>query len=245
MLDKISHLEFKMDQPFFTSEEEIRTLFINALFKKKIPLWNCRGEPGKCRDPINIGSISVVNIIGDIPIYFNNRFYVIELKFKKSKLRLNEVKTNKEYQAVMKEIEELKELTFQKEEVVIKWMEDIEIQENECADNNVRWEESQREYKRKEKDFIQRMKELDEKIREFNEERVQLSQKVDKDLLQRYNSLRENLKGQVIVLVIDAVCQGCNLGIPPQQYNDLMKGNSMRSCSNCNRIIYWGGDRET
>ena len=169
----------------------------------------------------------------------------IELKFKKSKLRLNDVKTNKEYQAVLKEIEELKELTFQKEEVVIKWMEDIEIRENECADNNVRWEESQREYKRKEEEFLQRMKELDEEIRTLNDKKVQLCQDVDKDLLQRYNSLREPLKGQVITSVIDAVCQGCNLGIPLQQYNDLMKGNSMQSCPNCSRIIYWGGDRET
>ena len=70
----------------------------------------------------------------------------VDLKFKKSKTRLDEVKSNKEYQAVLKEIEELKDLNFQKEEVAIKWMEEIEILEKECSDNNVRWEESQKEY---------------------------------------------------------------------------------------------------
>ncbi len=74
----------------------------------------------------------------------------IDLKLKKSKLRLNEVKSNREYQAVLKEIEDLKDLTFQKEETVIKWMEEIEIQEKKCADNTVRREESQEEYKSKE-----------------------------------------------------------------------------------------------
>jgi len=39
--------------------------------------------------------------------------------------------------------------------------------------------------------------------------------------------------------VIDAICQGCHLGIPPQQYNNLIKGDSPESCPNCNRIIYW------
>ena len=166
----------------------------------------------------------------------------IEPKFKKSKLRLNEVKSNREYQAILKEIEELKELTFQKEEMVIKWMEEIEIQEKECAGNNARWEESQKEYKNKERKFSERIQELDTEVQSLNDRRGKLSQKVDQDLLRRYDSLRMHLKGQVVAPVIDFVCQGCHLGIPPQQYNDLIKGDSLQGCSNCNRIIYWGGD---
>ena len=166
----------------------------------------------------------------------------IEPKLNKSKLRLNEVKSNREYQAVLKEIEELKELNFQKEEVVIKWMEEIEIQEKECADNTVRWEKSQQEYKNKEKQFFQRMRELDKETQSLNEKRVQLSPNLDEDLLRRYNALRAHLRGRVVVPVIDGVCQECHLGIPPQQYNELIKGDSMQSCPHCSRIIYWGDD---
>jgi len=166
----------------------------------------------------------------------------IEPRFKKSKSRLNEVKSNKEYHAILKEIEELKELIFQKEEVVIKHMEEIEIQEKECANNGVRWEQSQKEYKNKERKFLERMKELDSEVQSLNDRRTELSQKVDQDLLRTYNGLRMHLKGRVLVPVIDFVCQGCHLGIPPQQYNDLIKGDSLQSCPNCNRIIYWGGN---
>lgn len=168
----------------------------------------------------------------------------IELKLQKSKVKLDEVKSNKEYQAVLKEIEDLKELTFQKEEVVIKWMEEIEIQEKECANNDLRGQESQKEYKGKEEEFSQRMKDLDKEFQSLNEEKLKLSQKVDKDLLGKYDSLRMHFKGQVVAAVIDAVCQGCHLGIPPQQYNELIKGDSPQSCPNCNRIIYWEDDRE-
>ena len=166
----------------------------------------------------------------------------IDLKLKKSKLRLNEVKSNREYQAVLKEIEDLKDLTFQKEETVIKWMEEIEIQEKECADNTVRREESQEEYKSKEKAFSQRIRELDKEVQSLNEKRVQLSPNLDEDLLRRYNGLRSHLKGRVVVPVIDGVCQECHLGIPPQQYNELIKGDSLQSCPHCSRIIYWGDD---
>ena len=166
----------------------------------------------------------------------------IDLKFKNSKLRLNEVKSNREYQAVLKEIEDLKDLTFQKEETVIKWMEEIEIQEKKCADNTVRREESQKEYKSKEKAFSQRIRELDKEVQSLNEKRVQLSPNLDEDLLRQYNGLRSHLKGRVVVPVIDGVCQECHLGIPPQQYNELIKGDSMQSCPHCSRIIYWGDD---
>ena len=166
----------------------------------------------------------------------------IDLKLKKSKLRLNEVKSNREYQAVLKEIEDLKDLTFQKEETVIKWMEEIEIQEKKCADNTVRREESQEEYKSKEKAFSQRIRELDKEVQSLNEKRVQLSPNLDEDLLRRYNGLRSHLKGRVVVPVIEGVCQECHLGIPPQQYNELIKGDSMQSCPHCSRIIYWGDD---
>ncbi|MBW2004790.1 MAG: hypothetical protein JRI72_09285 [Deltaproteobacteria bacterium] len=168
----------------------------------------------------------------------------VENKFQKSKLRLSDVKTNKEYQAVLKEIEDLKELIFEKEEVVIKCMEDIEIQEGERAGNSDTWGESQKEYKNKQEEFSQRMRDIDEEVQSINGKRAKLCQNVDKNLLERYNRLRKNLRGRVVTQVINTICQGCNLGIPPQQYNELIKGGSIKSCPNCNRIIYWEDERE-
>ena len=125
---------------------------------------------------------------------------------------------------------------------MIKWMEEIEIQEKECADNNERWERSRKEYESEEKKFSQRMKELEKEVQSLDEQRLKLCREVDKDLLSRYTALKAHLRSQVVVPVIDAVCGGCHLGIPPQQYNDLMRGQSTQSCPNCNRLIYWGED---
>ena len=74
-----------------------------------------------------------------------NELEELEIKLKKSTLRLNDVKSNKEYQAVLKEIKEIKEINSEKEEKVIKWMEDIEIQEKESTESNIRWEKYERE----------------------------------------------------------------------------------------------------
>lgn len=167
-----------------------------------------------------------------------------EIKLKKSMLRLNEVKSNKEYQAILKEIEEIKEINSEKEEKVITSMEDIEMQEKECEEGNVKRKDSERIYKTRESELIDKGKKLDQEEERLNDKRSKLSDKVDKDLLNRYNGLRSHLKNEVVVQVRDGVCDGCHLGIPPQQYNDLIKTNAIQSCPNCNRIIYWDGDKE-
>ena len=50
------------------------------------------------------------------------------------------------------------------------------------------------------------------------------------------------MNGQAISSVIQGVCQICHMGIPPQKFNELMRGEALMTCPNCNRMIYWGGD---
>jgi predicted nucleic acid-binding Zn-ribbon protein len=169
----------------------------------------------------------------------------VEAKIARSKVKLNEVKSNKEYQAVLKEIEDLKELTYQKEEDVIQWMEEIEIQEKESTENSFRWKQSEKEYQGKKEAFLQWMTELEKEAHSLSTQRAEVSKEVDEDLLKKYTTLRRHIKDRIVAPVIDAVCQGCHLGIPPQQYNDLMRGQTTQSCPNCNRFIYWGGEDET
>ena len=42
--------------------------------------------------------------------------------------------------------------------------------------------------------------------------------------------------------VVGGVCQTCHMGIPPQRFNELRRGDALMSCSNCKRIIYWADD---
>lgn len=163
----------------------------------------------------------------------------MEIKLAKSKARLDNVKSNKEYQAVLKEIEDLKEISSAKEEKVIACMEEVEIQEKECANNNVKLEKIQKDSENKVDTFKRRTLELDKELQSLTEKRSRLYQESDKDLIDLYNRLKGNLKGKVVVPIVSSVCHGCNLGIPQQQYNELIKTSSSQTCPNCNRIIYW------
>ena len=39
--------------------------------------------------------------------------------------------------------------------------------------------------------------------------------------------------------VVDGRCTVCNIGLRPQFYQDLKKGDSILSCENCQRILYY------
>ena len=190
------------------------------------------------------GDLAVLEELKDDRRRVEKELEEVEAKYKRSKVKLDEVKSNKEYQAVMKELEDIKALASEREDQVIKRMEDIELQEAECAGNNARFEKAQREYEEKERHFEEMSNEFDKEIRALTREKHEISQQFDDDLLTKYTRLRAHLRGRVVVPVVDAVCQGCHLGIPPQQYNMLLKGDCPQSCPNCTRIIYWEGSEE-
>jgi predicted nucleic acid-binding Zn-ribbon protein len=41
------------------------------------------------------------------------------------------------------------------------------------------------------------------------------------------------------VPAVNSICNGCNVNIPPQMYNELQRCKSVKLCPNCQRIIYW------
>jgi len=213
--------------------------------KKKIP-----AELEKQREELELlkktmeGDRAVLEGLQDDRRKVERELDEVETKYKKSRAKLDEVKSNKEYQAVMKELEDIKALASEKEDLVIKRMEDIELQEAECERNRAALETAQQQYREKEREFEQVSDELDNEADQLAQDKKELSQQFDGDLLTRYTRLRAHLRGRVVVPVRDAVCQGCHINIPPQQYNMLLKGDSTQVCPHCSRIIYWEGNEE-
>lgn len=71
----------KMKNWFFSLEKEIYLVLTNSFVKRQVKVWLCNAEFFGCADPLDITPVYLVPLTGDIPIYLNNRYYVIELKF--------------------------------------------------------------------------------------------------------------------------------------------------------------------
>ena len=159
---------------------------------------------------------------------------------KKSEAKLSAVKTNKEYQAFLKEIDDLKEKNSKLEDDMIEFLDRIEDAENTLNAKMTEYSELQTRMN-DEKEIIQ--KETEEgklQLENLDAKWETVSASIDAGLLATYNRAKSNQSNAIgIVAVTDAACQGCHMNIPPQMYNELQRGDSLKRCPICDRIIYW------
>lgn len=168
----------------------------------------------------------------------------LEGKIEKSGIKLSNIKSNKEYTAGLKEVEDLKSMKFSLEDKVIQLMEEIDVLEKDLQARKKRKAEAAVETEKAILSVQGEMKDLDRKLEGLQRQRPSLAERVEKDLLKTYTLLRKRKGGQAVSAVVRGVCQACHIGFPPQKFNDLLKGDAILTCPHCNRIIYWGEDQD-
>ena len=158
---------------------------------------------------------------------------------KRSQLKLLEIKTNKEYQALLKEIETGKEHTSQREEEIIRMLEEIDRLKADYASTIERAHKERKEIEEEQAKVREQMVIVEQNIIHWHHNREEIVRELDPELLKRYTTLKERRNGIAVVLVKDEGCQGCYVNIPPQMYNEVQKNKEIIVCPNCHRILYW------
>jgi len=163
-------------------------------------------------------------------------------KEQKIQVKLRSVKNNKEYQALLKEVEDVRGKNSKIEDQMIEFLDRMDTTEKIIATKKDEYT-TIFERAKSEKENIQKNAEARKKrLAELEMETAEVSRLVDPNFLRRYSIIKEqDPRGVAVVLVKDAVCHGCNVNIPPQLYNELFRCDSMRFCPNCQRIIYIKG----
>jgi predicted nucleic acid-binding Zn-ribbon protein len=169
----------------------------------------------------------------------------------KFKRQLNDVKTNKEYSALLKEIEETnKKADTIEEEIINELIAADDIEKEIKSANAKKAEEESRLLK--EKDVIfQSQKELEGKKEKLTRERQEILPQIPPDQLKLYLRINKKMNGVALSPVTDDFCSLCQMRIRPQILNELMEMNKIITCEACGRILYWqkpkdeeGGDEE-
>ncbi len=166
-------------------------------------------------------------------------------KIKRAEGRMFEVKTNKEYQALLSEIEAIKEATSREEEEILQILEEIDELKKDLLKREKEVTTTLEKIERERKKIQEKMDQGDGLWKEQKERREVLSKQLESGLFKLYNTLKEKRQGVGVVNVKDETCQGCFVNVPPQMFIEVQKNNALIRCPNCNRILYWEGDRKT
>jgi len=160
-------------------------------------------------------------------------------KVEKLKARTSEIKNNKEYQALLKEIEtaELEIKAIEDEVLII--MEKIETEASAimAAEKNSIEEEAriiadQKEYKAT-------IVKIAEDLKKAEEKKQEMISHIEPSVSERYQRLLAITSGNAIVEVRGESCPGCYMSIPPQVFVNVKKNESLNTCPQCGRILYY------
>ncbi len=155
-----------------------------------------------------------------------------------AKHKLSQAKNSKEYMAAQREIEQRRESLAGREGEITKLVEAVDAKKKLLADRAADVQ-TLKDSIQKDSDVARaRMAELEGKIAALRTERDALAKSVKPEMLKRYSTIRMR-RGLAVVSVRNGTCQGCNMNIPPQLFNILQRGNSIETCPNCHRLIYW------
>lgn len=165
-----------------------------------------------------------------------------EAQTEKMKSHAASLKTNKEYQAHLFEVELANKKRGEFEEKILVCMEKIDQLQRAAK-------ETQEKVKALEAVFVQGKKLLDEQDRTLAAELAQLeaqhrqaSARVEKSLLERYSQIKAARKDQALAAVREGICAGCRLQIPPQLIADVKRSEDLYVCPYCHRMLYWEGE---
>ena len=87
-------------------------------------------------------------------------------------------------------------------------------------------------------DLESKLKTLQSRLEELTKERVEISGKIDEDLLGRFERLFKSKGDAVVVALEHEVCTGCHMKVTTQTGHRAKAGKEIVSCENCGRILY-------
>ena len=160
-------------------------------------------------------------------------------KIEKSNEKLRAVKTNKEYQSTLKEIEEIQKKNSGLEDRMIELLDQLESQEGAVEQKETQLAQFVQTCDEKKIKIVDRIDRQEKAAAQLQEKKAEIRNSADPKIITILDDVKTKVRGMAVVSVEQAVCMGCHLNIPAQLYNELLRYDEVRFCPHCHRIIYW------
>jgi len=171
-----------------------------------------------------------------------------------TKLRasLNSAKTNKEYAALLTQLNTMKADNSKVETQTLELMKDIEADEDECKEIQKQIDEQKQTLEQTRKESEALATKYQTQINEIQAEWDKVAQSIPADKLEIFNRVAETYDGQAVVAIEQQEgnkgaysCGGCFMGVPAESVNLLMTRDDIIRCPNCTRILVLSDEHET
>jgi uncharacterized protein len=160
----------------------------------------------------------------------------------RSEERLREIKTQKEYQAVSKEIAAAKKVKSDLEDQILQKITRSDELNAIVAVKEGHLQEFETNASARKIELLARIDQLEKDISSVSAVRDKTAKDVTASMMKRYETLREKRQGVAIAEAKGGSCLGCNMNLPPQLFNSLFKEDTFITCPHCQRLLYMRDD---
>jgi uncharacterized protein len=160
-------------------------------------------------------------------------------KVEKLKSRTSEIKTNKEYQALLKEIETAEQENKAIEDDILQLMEKIDSAASAIAGAEQRARQEEAGIQAEHKEIETANAQLEEELKSVEQAKQLLLERTQPAVLKQYQALLDTKAGIALAEARGETCSGCYMSIPPQVFVNVKKNESIVPCPQCGRILYF------
>jgi predicted nucleic acid-binding Zn-ribbon protein len=162
----------------------------------------------------------------------------VQTRLSKFKDQLMAVKTNKEYQAMQKEMAVAETEVRTHEDKLLDRMEEAETLATELKAAEAALKAEQAAVAREQSALDGERQRQEQELARLVEARAQVIPKLSKEALSLFERVAHGRKGIAIAEARDGLCTVCHVRLRPQVFNDARRNDMLIQCESCTRILY-------
>jgi predicted nucleic acid-binding Zn-ribbon protein len=163
----------------------------------------------------------------------------VQSRLSKFKNQLMEVKTNKEYQAMQKEMSVAEQEISDLETRMLERMEEADSLAIELKTAQTALAAEQAEITRERQALENERGTVADDLKRLSEERGRIAALVSADALALFERLAHNRRGLAMAEARDGLCTVCHVRLRPQVFNEARRNTAIVQCDSCTRILFF------
>jgi predicted nucleic acid-binding Zn-ribbon protein len=162
-----------------------------------------------------------------------------EADLQKYQQQMMSIKTNKEYDALVSEIDNIKGTISNFETELLETIDLISSVEKNISEYEEKYNQIKDNNAKQLEILQQKIDSIGDKVSAKDAERNALSSSIPRPLRSIYDRVRRGKGGSAVVAVKKRACGACYKGQTPKKIQDIRKGDRIFTCDNCGRLLYW------
>jgi len=175
---------------------------------------------------------------------FKNKLFEAEMAREKAEKNMDAISTQREYEALDKEIRDASEKEQQYRKDLRQREELLAELDEQIKQHTALIQQQEAEHEERRKKVEAEIEDKQKQIDALKKKEAKLTENLDSEMVFKFERIINNKMGIGIVAIKGSVCMGCHMILPKQFANKVHLGEEFVFCPYCSRILYYEESEE-